>query len=336
MDATTLNRLRERLPESHLSRRLIRQTGHVAMRFDVRTLRLFRFYWENFDLMPQALGAVLNLLGLMDWARSNALDYRLREFDIPIQGLPAAFEGYRILHLSDLHMDEILDGGERLCRLVSGLEYDLCVITGDYRFETYGVHDEAMTGMRRLMEVLDCPDGVVGILGNHDFIEMVPELEAMGVTVLLNESRAIDRDGQRIWLVGLDDAHYYEVDDIGRAMAEVDPTLPVVLLVHSPELTREAEASGVDLYLCGHTHGGQVCLPGGVPIIGNARCPRSRLSGRWRQGRMQGYTHRGTGASGLAVRINCPPDVSLHRLVPAPGPEAMRPGKGRHHESPTL
>jgi len=328
MDAEKLNRLQERLPEAHLSRRLMRQTEHVAMRFDVRNMRLFDFYWENFDFMPQALGVVLKLTGLMKWASANALRYRLHKFDIPIEGLPQCFEGYRILHLSDIHIDEILDGGEHLCDTVAGLEYDLCVLTGDYRFDTYGVYDEMMTRMARLMEVLDCSDGVVSILGNHDFIEMVPDFEAMGMTVLLNESIAIERGERRIWLVGLDDAHYYEVDDLPRATEKVDSSEPVVLLAHSPEVIEEAEAFGVDLYLCGHTHGGQVCLPGGIPIIGNARCPRNKLSGRWSHGRMQGYTHRGTGASGLPVRINCPPDITLHRLIPSPGSVATQPNGG--------
>ena len=317
MDAEVVQRLRERLPEAHLSRRLIRQTEHITMRFDVRTLMMFRFYWENFDLMPKALGLILDLTRLMGRARANTLRYRLQELDIPIRGLPADFDGYRILHLSDLHIDEILDGGARLCRTVEAMEYDLCVITGDYRFETYGVYDETIARMRRLMEVLDPPDGVVGILGNHDFIEMVPHLESMGIRMLLNESHAIERGPHRVWLVGLDDAYYYEVDDLARATAAVDLAEPVVLLAHSPEVIEEAAASGVDLYLCGHTHGGQVCLPGGVPVIANARCKRSQIAGRWCLRQMQGYTHRGTGSSGLPVRFNCPPDITLHRLVPA-------------------
>jgi predicted MPP superfamily phosphohydrolase len=267
--------------------------------------------------MPKALRVVLKLSGLMKRASANALLYQLQEFEIPIEGLPRCFDGYRILHLSDLHIDEILDGGERLCQTVAGLEYDLCVLTGDFRFDTYGASDEVMSRMTRLMEVLDCSDGVVGILGNHDFIEMVPDFEAMGITMLLNESLAIERGEHRVWLVGLDDAHYYAVDDIARAMENVDSSQPTVLLVHSPEVIEKAAAFGIDLYLCGHTHGGQVCLPGGTPIIGNARCARNKLAGRWRHGRMQGYTHRGTGTSGLPVRINCPPDVSIHRLIPS-------------------
>ena len=146
-----MNRLRERLPEDHLSKRLIRQTEHVTMRFDVHTMRLFDFYWENFDFMPKALRIVLKLSGLMKRASANALLYQLQEFQIPIEGLPRCFDGYRILHLSDLHIDEILDGGERLCQTIAGLEYDLCVLTGDFRFDTYGSSDEVMSRMTRLM-----------------------------------------------------------------------------------------------------------------------------------------------------------------------------------------
>ena len=174
MDAEQLNRLRERLPEAHLSQRLIRQTEHVAMRFDVRSMRFFDFYWENFDFMPKALAVVLKLSGLMKRARANALLYRLQEFDIPIEELPECFDGYRILHLSDLHIDEIIDGGERLFDTVAGLEYDLCLLTGDFRFDTYGSSDKAMSRMARLMEVLDCSDGVVGILGNIAFKCLIP------------------------------------------------------------------------------------------------------------------------------------------------------------------
>jgi predicted MPP superfamily phosphohydrolase len=316
MDVHTLTRLRQRLPEEHLGRRLRRQTEHVAMRFGVRSGRVMRFYWENFDVMPRVLGAILKMTRLMGRAQANALGYRLEEVDIPVKGLPVAFEGYRILHLSDLHIDEILDGGERLFRMVAELEYDLCVLTGDYRFDTYGVYDETMVRMARLMAVLNCSDGVVGILGNHDFIEMVPGLEAMGITMLLNESLMIERGVDRIRVVGLDDAHYYEVADLPRAMTDIDTSSEVVvLLVHSPELIEEAAALGVDLYLCGHTHGGQVCLPGRIPVIGNARCARNQISGRWSHGRMQGYTHNGSGASGLAVRINCPPEIVIHRLA---------------------
>ena len=87
-----------------------------------------------------------------------------------------------------------------------------------------------------------------------------------------------------------------------------------MLLSHTPELYRQAAHAGFDLMLCGHTHGGQICLPGGVPVLTNADCPRRYCAGRWRHHRMHGYTSRGTGVSMVDVRLNCPPEVTLHRL----------------------
>jgi len=87
-----------------------------------------------------------------------------------------------------------------------------------------------------------------------------------------------------------------------------------ILLSHTPETYAEAEDAGVDYIICGHTHGGQVCLPGGIPIITNAKCPRSFCSGSWEYRKMLGYTSRATGSSGLSVRFNCPPEITIHKL----------------------
>jgi len=89
------------------------------------------------------------------------------------------------------------------------------------------------------------------------------------------------------------------------------------LLAHSPEVFVEAEKAGFELYFCGHTHGGQVCLPGDFVLINNARSPRKLCKGSWSHGRMSGYTSPGTGCSGLPVRFNCPPTIALHILNPA-------------------
>jgi uncharacterized protein len=89
---------------------------------------------------------------------------------------------------------------------------------------------------------------------------------------------------------------------------------PNVLLVHSPELIDEARDFGAGLYLCGHTHGGQICLPGSIPIITNAACSRRFIAGPWQDGPMAGYTHRGTGVSCVPVRFNCPGEVVVHTL----------------------
>jgi predicted MPP superfamily phosphohydrolase len=152
-------------------------------------------------------------------------------------------------------------------------------------------------------------------LGNHDSILMVPELESMGIRVLLNESVAIRRAQAAIHLAGIDDAHYYRADDIPQARCAIPSGAVSILLSHTPEIFRQAAQAGFDVLLCGHTHGGQVCLPGGIPLTIDSDCPRRLAAGPWRHGAMQGYTSRGTGTSIVEVRLNCPPEITLHRLV---------------------
>lgn len=314
MDGECLSALRQRLPEWHLKRRLQRQVEHAVMRLDARSFRLFDFYWENIDLMPKVLGILLRLTGTLEGARQATLDYQVHHVDFIIPNLPSRFDGYCILHLSDLHIDQIIDGGQALRSTVSSLNFDLCVLTGDYRFDTYGPYEEALQGMENLMGVLNGADGVIGILGNHDIIEMLPLLERLGITMLMNEATTVKRGDQRLWIAGLDDCHYYQVADLQSARAAIPAEAADILLVHSPELIVEAASACVSLYLCGHTHGGQVCLPGGIPLITNARCARRYVKGTWRAEKMQGYTSSGTGTSGIPVRINCPPDIALHTL----------------------
>jgi uncharacterized protein len=237
---------------------------------------------------------------------------------VAIPNLPSAFDGFRILQLSDIHIDGIPDRGESLARLIASIEFDLCLITGDYRFATFGDYNEAVIWMDRLMGSVNCPYGTYGILGNHDFIEMIPGLEASGIHVLMNDAAPIERDNEVIWIVGLDDVHFYGAHDLYKPLSGIPDNQVKILLVHSPEIIPDAADAGVAYYLCGHTHGGQICLPGKRPVWFNASCSRKYAAGPWRYQDMQGYTSQGTGSSGLAVRYFCPPEVTIHKLVQGP------------------
>ncbi len=144
---------------------------------------------------------------------------------------------------------------------------------------------------------------------------MVPGLEAMGIAVLLNESAAVRRGEAEIRMVGVDDPHYFQADDVEQAMKGVATDTVAILLAHTPEIYAQAAEAGCEVLLCGHTHGGQIRLPGGIPILVNADCPRRLCAGSWRFGALQGYTSVGAGSSILDVRFNCPPEVTLHRLT---------------------
>jgi hypothetical protein len=132
--------------------------------------------------------------------------------------------------------------------------------------------------------------------------------------ILLNESVRISRGEESIHLSGIDDPHFYGTHDIKQACAAVPTAGFNILLAHSPEVVKEAATARVNLYLCGHTHGGQICLPGSIPILTNSAGRRSFTSGRWHQDKMQGYTSRGTGTSTFPVRYFCPPEITIHRL----------------------
>jgi len=303
--------LQRRIGERHLAKRLRLQVDHAAKYFG---MGFGGFHWENVDPLAQVLRFLLKAAGLYGKGERNSLDYRVVEVEVVLDGLPEPFHGFRILQLSDIHIDGIPDGGERLRRILGDLDYDLCVLTGDFRFETFGDYGPSLEGMKSLLESIRCSHGILGILGNHDFVEMVPELESFGIRVLLNETAAIRRGDAAIQVIGLDDAHFYGVDELEKAMAGLQPGEVKVLLVHSPEIIPRAARAGVGYYLCGHTHGGQICLPGGIPLLTNANCDRAYVGGPWRYGKMAGYTSRGTGSSGVSVRFCCPPEIVLHRL----------------------
>jgi predicted MPP superfamily phosphohydrolase len=139
-------------------------------------------------------------------------------------------------------------------------------------------------------------------------------MEALGIKVLLNESTPLRRGGQTLALVGIDDAHCFGTHNLHLAAADVAPEDCSILLSHAPDAYRHAAHTGFSLMLSGHTHGGQICLPGGAPVLTDSRAPRSFARGAWQHNGMAGYTSAGCGTSIIDVRFNCPPEVTLHRL----------------------
>lgn len=270
------------------------------------------FHPENWYSAHTLIAYVLRLTGLYGIGRRNASRFCVRENAVSIAHLPPAFDGFRLLHLSDLHADLYPPAIAALAERVAALEYDVCVLTGDYRAQTFGPFEPALQAMTGLMTQLSQP--VYAVFGNHDSVRMLPGMEAMGVHMLLNESATLSRGGDAIHLIGIDDAHYYRVDSIAMAGQGVPDGGVSILLSHTPEIYRQAAHAGIDLMLCGHTHGGQICLPGGTPVTLDAKCPRYMGAGAWRYRDMQAYTSAGAGCSIVPVRLNCPPEIVVHTL----------------------
>ena len=270
------------------------------------------FHIENWYSCHSFIRKTLKLMGLYWRGRNNTTRVQTRLNPIESEGLPSAFDGFTILHISDMHVDMSQGAMHRLIELLHDIDYDLCVLTGDYRGKTFGPIEDTLEGMASVKAHLKEP--VYGVLGNHDTIRMVPGLEEMGILMLLNESVPIERGNQRIHVVGIDDAHYYRVDNIEKAASGIDHNEFSILLSHTPEIYRQAAHADFNLLLGGHTHGGQICLPGKIPITLDSVLPRHMGSGAWQYHNMIGYTSAGVGSSIVSVRFNCLPEITLHTL----------------------
>jgi uncharacterized protein len=272
------------------------------------------FHFENFEPPRYALNFFLTLTRLRSLGERNCLEHVVRHVMFHCPGLPEAFDGFRLLQLSDIHSDGLPELPSAICRKIQGLGADVCVLTGDYRFKVSGPCHNVTHAMQEIVGAVRVRHGILGILGNHDFYEEAVALEGMGVHMLINQSTEISRGGESIWIAGVDDPHYYGCDDLDASLEGIPPGAFKVLLVHSPELYREAQERGVHMYICGHTHAGQLCLPLVGPLLLNARCPRRFCAGSWTYKGMAGYTSAGTGSSMVPARFFCPPEVTVIEL----------------------
>jgi len=309
MNKDILRKLNERLGSLHAKQRFGIEQDREGQIFG-RGLTFFHL--ENWYPAPWIIQNVLKATGLYWRARRNAERILVKHNEVQLEELPTLFDGFTILHISDLHVDMNEIAMKRLIELVDGMRYDLCVLTGDYRGESFGPFQAALDGVAEVRAHLKEP--IYGVLGDHDTIQMVPGLEAMGIRVLLNECETLVRGDQRIYLAGIDDAHYFRADNIEKASLPIPNGSFSILLSHTPEVYRQAAHADFNLMLSGHTHGGQICLPGSIPITLEAVLPRRMGSGAWQYHDMTGYTSVGAGSSVVPVRLNCPPEITLHRL----------------------
>jgi uncharacterized protein len=242
--------------------------------------------------------------------------------DLPLPGLPAAWNEARVVHLTDLHYGN--PRSDRLfqwmVRTVNDLHPDLILITGDFVVE----HPCEAAPCARYLSELRSKHGVVGVLGDHDFTirsqrpvrGLVEGLEGAGVRLLRNESVELP-GGLRI--AGIDPlTRKIRRGSLASALGNAYPTeaggKPHLLLAHSPDIIPEASKQGVPMVLCGHTHGGQVVVPFYGPPVTHTRVGRQHASGWSRRGDTRMYTCRGL-ASHHSLRFLCRPEIAVFRLV---------------------
>ena len=256
---------------------------------------------------------------------------RRTTIELPIATLAPELEGYTIAVLSDLHYG----GTIRPTRLISRAVYlanevspDLIVLLGDYalshsllRTISRWLYEWALPRMTDSLRTLQAPDGVVAILGNHDYDydaeKTAAWLRSMGARVLVNECLVIERGDARLGIGGVDDWTHGEIDPHGGC-ASLASDIPRIVLSHNPDGALElASNARVDLVLAGHTHGGQIVLPWiGAPARHCTVCDAHSASGWVRSAPVPLYVTTGVGVL-LPLRINCPAEVLIVRLVRA-------------------
>lgn len=239
-----------------------------------------------------------------------------------LRRLPQGFSGFRVAQISDIHMGGWMnyDRFQHVADLVVVQKPDVLFITGDF-LKGRSFTEASKQAIRDLRKVL-CPLAAAipsfAVLGNHDYRtnpDAVREmLRLCQITDLTNRVFTLRREGQKLHLCGVDDVRHGDVR-LNDVITQLEDDSAAILLVHEPDFADISAATGkFDLQVSGHSHGGQIV----VPFYGPPRLPdsgRKYPSGLYRVGDMFQYTNRGVGTDSIAVRINCPPEITVFVLV---------------------
>ena len=278
---------------------------------------------RQFGKLALKTGAGIALIGTLDgFVVEPHFRLAVESIEFKLSRLPAEFDGFRIVQLTDIHFGPNIGTKHvRKCmEAVRAFNPDLVVLTGDFvshpllkRNRKQGAkHAEPCADA--LVEFKDAPQ--IAILGNHDHwtdAEIVHgALAERGITVLRNASTVVERGGKRLWIAGVDDVFEGKAD-LTAALANVPVEEATILLAHEPDYADYVARFPVDLQLSGHSHGGQVRIPGVGPLILPALA-RKYHSGYYRVGGLQLYTSRGVGLINPPVRFHCPPEITLITL----------------------
>ncbi|HET7458917.1 MAG TPA: metallophosphoesterase [Gemmatimonadaceae bacterium] len=249
------------------------------------------------------------------------------DLDVRVPGLPPELDGYTIAALSDLHCGTATPPSfiARAFAIAQDARPDLVALLGDYSVSTRRTrrlnrrwYAQGMRALSPMIRALRAPDGVVGVLGNHDHYYDAADVHAwlagLGVRVLVNDSVVVRRGAATLVIGGVDDAREGHVDPAGGCAGQ-PADAPTVVLAHNPDAVLALSAPRrVDLVLSGHTHGGQVVLPGIGALATHARiCTRRAASGWVPNDRAPLYVSRGVGGQ-HPPRVNCRPEVAIVRL----------------------
>ena len=240
----------------------------------------------------------------------------VEKLQIPIKNLKPALEGFKIAQLSDIHLHPFtqIDFIRQVVAVTNELQPDLVALTGDYVLESA----DSIFELAPALANLNPKYGIFAVLGNHDLwtnADIVRQgFEESGLTLLKNDGLALDVGQAQIFIAGVDDG-WSGHPDLDLALDKHPGNIPTILLAHEPDMADWFVADKrVSLQLSGHTHGGQVRLPGKGPLV-LPRLGKKYELGLYRVEDMWVYTNRGVGVIGPPVRINCRPEITEITLV---------------------
>lgn len=258
-----------------------------------------------------AVTAASTLTGAFYVTRVEPRWVQITRLTLVIPRLPPAFEGFRLVQLSDLHCGLVpVADLQAALGMAQNLHPDLFVLTGDYVVDTAAA---SIFELAPALAGLQAPQGVWAVLGNHDYwsdVQVVRQgLAHAGVPLLVNQGVMLTRGAANLYLAGVDDGWSGQPDLVG-ALSACPAHVPALVLWHEPDMAdATARDPRVVLQLSGHSHGGQVRLPGlGALVL--PRWGRKYAMGLYQVGGMWHYTNRGLGYIWPPVRFNCPPEIT--------------------------
>jgi predicted MPP superfamily phosphohydrolase len=241
--------------------------------------------------------------------------FHYHRYPIELPNLPAALVGLRILHLTDTHLRSYWGPPyDRLLERVTAGPPDLILFTGDF-IDNKCDHRPALPTVQRLVRGLVAVAPTCAILGNHDPEVLQPYVAELGVPFLTHRRVLFPIRGHHLELIGLPGTARQELDmDFVRSVPEPVAGTPRIILCHYPDLFPATLHLTPDLYLTGHTHGGQICLPNGNALISHDRMPKRFAKGLHRIGGAWYHASNGFGVTGLPFRFFCPPETTEFHL----------------------
>jgi predicted MPP superfamily phosphohydrolase len=230
----------------------------------------------------------------------------------------------RIVHLSDLHVERLTRRERNLPAIVAALAPDLIVLTGDFLSTSYNRDPRALADLRATLEKLSAPAGLYAVWGTAEVDRpdlLRPMLESLGIVVLEDRAQEVRFGAHRLWLMGLTCSRDLATDGarLQSLMTRAPDQALNLLLYHTPDLMPQASALGVDLYLAGHTHGGQWRIPGLGAVLTSSRYWKRYEAGHYCEAKTHLYVSRGLGMEGFGApraRFFCRPEVVLVTLCP--------------------